>query len=120
MNKDLPPQIAEILKQSHFAYLCTTDENNQPHITPMFFVFDEETKDILVFTRSKSKKMRNLQVNPKVCLTVDVRDPKNPFENRGVMVQGKAVIEKNVDVFSVVEDNNLRRIYKKFSQKYPV
>src|SRR4030067_3534299 len=112
--------MVKILEESHFAYLCTTDQNNQSHITPMFFVFDEETRDILVFTHLKSKKMRNIQVNPKVCLTVDVRDPQNPFQNAGVMVQGKAIIERPVDSFSVMEDEKLLRIYKEFSKKYPV
>lgn len=112
--------MVKILKESHFAYLCTTDQNNQSHITPMFFVFDEKTRDILVFTYSKSKKMRNIQVNPKVCLTVDVRDPQNPFKNTGVMVQGKAVIERPIYSFSTIEDEKLTRIYKEFSKKYPV
>jgi len=86
----------------------------------MFFIFDEETRDILVFTHSKSKKMINIRVNPKVCLTVDVRDPQNPFENRGVMVQGEAIIEGSADAFSIVKDDKLMRIYKEFSKKYPV
>lgn len=30
--------------------------------------------------------------NPKVSLTVDIRDPVNPFKNEGVMIQGTAEI----------------------------
>jgi uncharacterized protein YhbP (UPF0306 family) len=86
----------------------------------MFFVFDAETSDILVFTHSKSKKMRNIQVNPKVCLTVDIRDPQNPFNNTGVMVQGKAAIERSFYSFSNIEDEKMMRIYKEFGKKYPV
>lgn len=109
-----------ILEESHFAYLCTTDQDNQSHITPMFFVFEKETRDILVLTHSKSKKMRNIQVNPKVCLTVDVRDPQNPFNNTGVMVQGKAIIERPSYSFPTSEDEKLTKIYREFSKKYPV
>jgi nitroimidazol reductase NimA-like FMN-containing flavoprotein (pyridoxamine 5'-phosphate oxidase superfamily) len=119
-KKKLPPQITEVLKESHFAYLCTTDQNNQPHITPMFFIFDEETKDIFVVTSRKSKKMKNIQVNPQVSLTVDVRDPDNPFNNRGVMVQGRVVIEKTLDSLSVAKDIKLIGIYKEFNKKYPI
>ena len=119
-RKNLSPRMVRILKESHFAYLCTTDHNNQSHITPMFYVFDEETKDILVFTYSKSKKMRNMRVNSNVCLTVDVRDPQNPFRNMGVMVQGKAIIEGPIHPFSITEDEKLMRIFKEFSNKYPV
>jgi general stress protein 26 len=118
--KELPSEISKVLRESHFAYFCTTDQNNQAHITPMFFLFDEKTNEIFVFAHLKSKKIKNIRVNPKVCLTVDVRDPKNPFENRGVMVQGEAVIEKTVDSFSTSQDKKLMRIYKDFSKKYPV
>jgi len=118
--KKLPSEITKVLKESHFAYFCTTDKNNQVHITPMFFLFDEETNGIFVFAYSKSKKLKNIRVNPKVCLTVDVRDPENPFNNRGVMVQGEAIIEKIVDSISPIQDEKLRKIYKDFSEKYPI
>ncbi len=119
-KKNLPPQITEILRKKHFAYLCTIDQNNQPHITPMFFIFYEKTKDIFVVTSLKSKKMKNIQVNPQVSLTVDVRDSDNPFNNRGVMVQGKAIIEKTIDSLSAAKDAKLIEIYKVFQKKYPV
>lgn len=118
--KDLTPEMLDVLRESHFAYLCTTDWHNQSHITPMFFIFHDRTRDILVFTNLKSKKMENMRVNPKVCLTVDVRDPQNPFENRGVMVQGEATIEASVDAFSITQDERLMKIYKEFRKKYPV
>jgi len=53
-------------------------------------------------------------------LTVDVRDPENPFENRGVMVQGTAKVEKTIDQLSISQDTKLMRIYKGFNEKYPV
>lgn len=111
--------MVEVLSSSHFAYLCTTDQNNQPHITPMFFVFHEESKDLFVVTSLKSKKMKNIRMNPKVSLTVDVRDPENPFNNRGVMVLGQAVVGKTVDSLSSTEDKKLVKAYKRFREKYP-
>jgi len=118
--KRLPQEITKILKESHFAYFCTTNQDNQAHITPMFFLFDRETNEIFVFTHLKSRKMKNIEANPKVCLTVDVRDPENPFENQGVMVQGRAVVEKIVDSSSASRNKKLKRIYKEFGKKYPV
>ncbi len=119
-EEKLPTEIIKVLGESHFAYFCTTDQNNQAHITPMFFLLDEKMSEIFVFACYRSKKMKNIKVNPKVCLTVDVRDTENPFENRGVMVQGEATIEKTVDSSSISLDKKLSRIYKKLGKKYPV
>lgn len=109
----------QILKEGHFAYFCTTDENNQSHITPMFFIFDEDTYEIFTFVHSKSKKMRNIMVNSNVCLTVDVRDPDNPFNNRGVMLQGEAVISAMNSSLKRL-DKKFSSIYSEFIKKYPV
>jgi nitroimidazol reductase NimA-like FMN-containing flavoprotein (pyridoxamine 5'-phosphate oxidase superfamily) len=119
-KKELPPEIAKVLKECNFAYFCTTDQDNQPHITPVFFFFDEKTNEIFVFVYSGSKKMANIKVNPKVCVTVDVRHHENPFENHGVMAQGEAAIEKTIDPFSSSQDEELRKIDKEFSRKYPL
>jgi len=86
----------------------------------MFFLFDEESNEIFVLSHYSSKKIKNIKANPKVCLTVDVRDPENPFENRGVMVQGTAKVEKTIDQLSISQDTKLMRIYKGFNEKYPV
>jgi len=119
-EKRVPPEMLQVLKDCHFAYLCTTDRRNQPHITPMFFIFDEETRDIFLITSLRSKKMRNIRNNSQVSLTVDVRDPENPFNNRGVMVQGAARVEKTIDSLSVVRDKELMRVYDAFKKKYPI
>lgn len=86
----------------------------------MFFVFDEEGKDFYVVTSSESKKMKNIHANQKVSLTIDIRDPLNPFNNRGVMVQGEAHVEKTVDSLGVVKDKKLVKAYESFREKYPV
>ena len=116
----LPPEMVEVLTTSHFAYLCTTNRDNQPHITPMFFIFDDKTNDLYVTASSESKKMKNIHDNPKISLTIDVRDATNPFNNRGVMVQGKAVVHYAIDSLSAIDDENLIQVYFTFKNKYPV
>ena len=137
----LTPEMINVLTKSHFAYLCTTDQKNQPHITPMFYVFDEKTKNIFITASSNSKKMHNIRANPKISLTIDIRDEMNPFNNQGVMVQGEAVVEKNeqgtgekvLHVAMYLEgnpfvekteagtkDEKLYQASKAFAEKYPV
>jgi general stress protein 26 len=137
----LHPEMIDVLKNSHFSYLCTTDQKNQPHITPMFYVFDENTNDIFITASSNSKKMNNIKANPKIALTIDIRDEMNPFNNHGVMVQGKAIIEKTeltpgnwvplVSMYlegqalvektgQLTEDEKIAQVSKAFAKKYPV
>ena len=119
-KQKLPPEMTEVLTTGHFAYLCTTDQDNQPHITPMFFAFDETNNNFYVMTSSDSKKMKNLQVNAKISLAIDIRDPTNPFNNRGVMMQGKAMIEECIKSISEVGDKELMEASEAFQRKYPV
>ena len=119
-KQELPPEMKEVLSTGHFAYLCTTDQDNQPHITPMFFAFDETNNNFYVMTSSGSKKLKNLLVNAKISLAIDIRDPTNPFNNRGLMVQGKAIIEKQIKSLSEVDDKELKAASEAFQKKYPV
>ncbi len=119
-KQKLPPEMTEVLSTGHFAYLCTTDQDNQPHITPMFFVFDETNNNFYVMTSSDSKKIKNLHVNSKVSLSVDIRDAINPFNNRGVMVQGKATVEKCIKSMSAVDDEEFMTACEDFQRKYSV
>ena len=119
-KQKLPPEMTEVLSTGRFAYLCTTDQENQPHITPMFFIFDETDNNFYVMTSSDSKKMKNLQVNSKVSLSVDIRDATNPFNNRGVMVQGKATVEECIKSISEVGDEEFMVACKDFKRKYSV
>jgi nitroimidazol reductase NimA-like FMN-containing flavoprotein (pyridoxamine 5'-phosphate oxidase superfamily) len=56
---------------------------------------------VFLITAETSKKVRNVKQNNKVSITVDVRDPVSPEQNRGVLIRGRAriiSIEKMGDV----------------------
>jgi nitroimidazol reductase NimA-like FMN-containing flavoprotein (pyridoxamine 5'-phosphate oxidase superfamily) len=88
----IPERALMLLTQKRIGYLCTAGVNNQPHITPIFSIYDPESNNIYFQTKKRTKKVRDIMANPRVSITVDIRDPLNPFNNEGVMVQGKAEI----------------------------
>jgi uncharacterized pyridoxamine 5'-phosphate oxidase family protein len=92
-KSEVPEEIGKLLTECHFAYLCTVGENNRPHITPIFFVYDRNVNLMYFVSASKSRKIRNIRLNKRVSLTVDIRDPVNPFNNVGVMTEGEAGVE---------------------------
>jgi len=102
----------EFLASAPFAYLCSVDEDNQPHVVPVFFVYNKSRRSVFITTSLRSKKISNIRKNPKVSLAVDIRDEENPFNNRGVLIQGTAEIE--------TADKSFKDIFDEFRRKYPV
>lgn len=116
----IPDEMLNILYGNYFGYVCTSDSNDQPHLTPVFFIYEEESQKIFFITNDKSQKVRNITENPNVSITVDIRDTINPFNNEGVMAQGTAEIKKNEPIYFLSEDtlDLYYEIYTEFKSKY--
>ncbi|KXA89618.1 hypothetical protein AKJ62_02715 [candidate division MSBL1 archaeon SCGC-AAA259D14] len=111
-------RIKKILNESFFAYFCTTDGQKQPYIAPMFFIFDEESYKLYFVTRPKTRKVENIKSNPFASVTVDLRDPANPRNNEGVMVQGKINFFFPQDRWGG-EGEKVKEIHGLYHKKYP-
>jgi len=120
MIMKIPDEILNILYGNYFCYVCTSDRSDQPHLTPVFFVYDGNTQRIFFITNEKSKKVRNISENPKVSITIDIRDPVNPFNNEGVMVLGTAQIKGKAPIYFLSEETLqlYYDIYMEFKSKY--
>lgn len=105
--------VKRLLKEGEFAYFCTTDARNNPHLAPVFFLFDLDGCHANFLFSRNSKKVRNLQTRSNVSFTVDVRDHINPFQNKGVMIQGKASVKESNDA-----EADMTRVKELFEEKY--
>jgi len=54
----IPDEMLNILYGNYFGYVCTSDRNDQPHITPVFFVYEEPLQKIFFITNDMSKRSR--------------------------------------------------------------
>ena len=52
--------------------LATVRPNGAPHVTPVWFDLDEDTGDLVFLTRTDSVKARNMAVEPRVSVSVDL------------------------------------------------
>ena len=118
--KEIPPEALMILENCYFAYLGTTQTGCVPHITAMFYIWDEKTKSIYLVSSEKSAKVRNIKRNPKVTITVDERDPISPAQNCGVMVRGHAEILPMDVADDVLMGQYLIKYYNFLSEGYPL
>ena len=91
-SQTIPEAALSILRDGFFAYLGTAEPGCEPHVTAMFYMWDEDTKFIYLVTSKESKKVLNIRRNRNVCVTIDKRDPNSPAGNSGVMIRGKAFL----------------------------
>ena len=91
MEKMNQNEIKEFLMRGTYtAKLGTINKDGSPHITPIWFILDEN--DHIIFTTYfKSLKAKNLVRNPKVSICVDDQVPPFSF----VIVNGNAKIMTN-------------------------
>jgi general stress protein 26 len=116
----IPDEMRNILYGNYFGYVCTSDRKDQPHLTPVFFIYDENSHKIFFITNDKSKKVKNISENPNVSITIDIRDPVNPFNNEGVLAQGTAKITEKAPIYFLSEETLklYYDIYMEFRSKY--
>lgn len=88
----IPKAALNLLREGFFAYLGTAEPGCEPHVTAMFFVWDESTQSVYLVTSKMSKKVLNIRRTRNVSVTIDQRDPDSPAGNCGVMIRGKAFL----------------------------
>lgn len=74
------------LEQANIAILSTVGPGNQPHAVPIWYAYEDGA--IVMMAGARSQKVRNIERNAEVALTVDQRTP--PYY--AAMVQGSAEI----------------------------
>ncbi len=79
--------VRQLLEGRYVASLATLNSDGSIHVVAVWYWFDGAR--IYVATASRSRKARNLQVNPKVSLMIDARDP---TASRGITISGSAQI----------------------------
>ncbi len=59
------------LRDERLIWLTTVDAKGMPQPTPVWFLWDEATSTILIYSRADAKRLAHLQQNPRVALNLD-------------------------------------------------
>jgi len=110
----LPPDIYDLVKESSFAYVGTSQEG-MSHITPVVYVFDGQ--NIFFNTSKEAKKLKIMRENNKVAFLIDKRDMSNIYENKAVLFMGKVRIFGLFDI--PLKFIQMLAARKLFLKKYP-
>jgi len=104
---------SKFLKSQKILRLATIDDKNNPHIVPVWYEF--RNKKFYVGTNTRTRKVKNIKMNPKVsfCVDMGIKSP-NIF---GVMGIGKArlILEKRQVLF--IAKRILKRYFKSLNVK---
>jgi len=92
ITESIPEAARKLLREGFFAYLGTSEPGCEPHVTAMFYIWDEHENFLYLVTSKESKKVSNIRRNRNVSVTIDVRDPSSPARNSGVMIRGVAFL----------------------------
>lgn len=65
-------ELTEFLQTAEIARLATHNADGSIHVAPMYFVY--EVPDLLLGTQSVSRKVRNIERDPRVTVLVDVAE----------------------------------------------
>tara|TARA_B100001179_G_C18405642_1_gene323679 strand:+ start:215 stop:616 length:402 start_codon:yes stop_codon:yes gene_type:complete len=103
----------EFLKKQKVLRLATLDKNGNPHVVPVWYLFN--SKKLYIGTNSKTEKAKNVKNNNKVSFCVDVGI--NSPDIFGVMGRGdtKLIMKKNK--VSRIEKTILLRYFKTLNNK---
>jgi len=89
LRSPLSQREVKFLREMRVARLATASKECEPHVVPVFFVYQSGV--LWTTAGSKTRKLKNLRENDKVTVVIDeyVREP--PRE-RGVLLRGRAEI----------------------------
>ena len=103
----------EFLKKQKILRLATLDNKDNPHIIPVWYLFN--SKKLYIGTNSKTKKAKNIKNNSKVSFCVDTGI--NSPDIFGVMGQGNAKLIREKNEVSKIEKRILLRYFKTLNNK---
>jgi PPOX class probable F420-dependent enzyme len=101
------PKGIELLQEKQIAILCTLMPDGSPHATPVWVDVEEDGTHVLVNTVEGHVKLKNINRDPRVSVTVV--DSQNHF--RTVQVRGVVVEKRGPDQGSVEHINKLSKKY---------
>ena len=106
----LKKSIANLIEWERVARVATAGPGGMPHVVPICHVVAD---GLIYFASGEGRKVKNLEANPRVALTVDLYSDAWA-QIRGVMVQGRATLIRRGPRFRKIR----RQLYAKYPQ-YP-
>jgi len=87
-------EVRELLENGKTIVICSSGRDGVPHPMPMWYGLDPDGS-VVMTTFARSQKVKNLERDPRVALLLE--DGESYAELRGVVVYGRAELERDVE-----------------------
>ncbi|MGB8644328.1 MAG: TIGR03667 family PPOX class F420-dependent oxidoreductase [Anaerolineae bacterium] len=88
LKSELGARVAKRLHQESTIWLTTTGADGMPQPRPVWFLWDEGSNTVIIFTQPSGAKVRHIEKNPKVALNLNT----NPHGGDVVVLLGQAEV----------------------------
>ena len=103
--KMAPDEVAAFLSEQRIVICATNGPRGWPHLMPLWYVMRDE--EVWGWTYAKSQKVRNLERDPRA--TLQVEDGELYHELRGVMIEARTTIYRDIETVAGVGAELLAR-----------
>ena len=84
-------RVARRLRDERLIWFTTVDAKGTPQPTPVWFLWDDATSTILIYSRSDARRLAHVQQNPRVALNFDG----NGFGGDIIVITGEAQVSSD-------------------------
>jgi PPOX class probable F420-dependent enzyme len=98
-------EVADLLDAQRIVICATNGPDGWPHLMPLWYVMRQ--RDVWAWTYAKSQKVRNLERDPRATLQVEEGEQYN--ELRGIMIEARALIHRDIEAVTAVGAELLTR-----------
>jgi PPOX class probable F420-dependent enzyme len=103
--KMAPDEVAAFLSEQKIVICATNGPRGWPHLMPLWYVMSGE--EVWGWTYAKSQKVRNLERDPHA--TLQVEDGELYHELRGVMIEARTTIHRDIETVAGIGAELLSR-----------
>jgi PPOX class probable F420-dependent enzyme len=103
--KMAPDEVAAFLAEQRIVICATNGPGGWPHLMPLWYVLRGE--EVWGWTYAKSQKVRNLERDSRA--TLQVEDGELYHELRGVMIEARTTVHRDVDTVAGIGSELLAR-----------
>jgi PPOX class probable F420-dependent enzyme len=86
------PHVEQRLRSEIMLWLSSVRPDGRPHLVPVWFLWD--AGHLVVFSKPKNQKIRNIRANPNVVVALETRDDGEDV----VLIEGRAALVERADL----------------------